>query len=166
MNWLFFTFMELLIFLWVLLFVEAVSLEWTHVWISLMIIFIADTLEHIRTRLSYLDFQSRQVDLVIHLVIPSKLPMVFQLMRSVAFDTLRALDPAESHCMILLPAVFTLRNAWVHICSINHCNEAPNVEVSVNQAFGLRTTLDISDIDLNDRHVRFREDLDNSWPQC
>jgi len=87
-------------------------------------------------------------------------------MRSVVFDILRALDPAEFHCMILLPAVFTLRNAWVHICFTNHYNEAPNVKASVNQAFSLRTTLDIPDIDLNDRHVRFRGDLDNSWPQC
>ena len=86
-------------------------------------------------------------------------------MRSVVFNILRVLDPVESHCMILLPAVFTLRNAWVYICSTNHCDEAPNVEASVNQAFGLRTTLDIPDIDLNDRHVRFRGDLDNSWPQ-
>ena len=77
-------------------------------------------------------------------------------MRSIIFDALGVLDPTESHCMTLLLAVFTLRNTWVHICSMNHCDEAPDIEASVDQTFGLKTALDIPDINPNNRHVRFR----------
>jgi len=90
--------------------VEAVFSEWTHIWIGLIITLAVDTLEHVRTRLFLLGFQSRWVDLAVHLATPSKLPMVFQHVRSIAFDTFGALDPAESHCMTPIPAVFSLRN--------------------------------------------------------
>ena len=76
-----------------------------------MIIFAVDTLEHVRIRLSYLGFQLRQVDLVIHLITPSKLLIVFQLVRSIVFDALGALDPVEFYYVTPLLAVFTLRNA-------------------------------------------------------
>jgi len=94
----------------VLFFVEAVFPEWTHIWIGLMITLVVDTLEHVRTRLFFLSFQSRWVDLAVHLATPSKLLMVFQHLRSIAFDIFGVLDPAKSYCMTPIPAVFTLRN--------------------------------------------------------
>jgi len=39
---------------------------------------------------------------------------------------------------------------------MNHCDEAPDIEASVDQTFGLKTALDIPDINPNNRHVRFR----------
>ena len=83
-------------------------------------------------------------------------------MRAVAFDALGTLDSTGSSYITPLPAVFTLRNVWVHIYSMNHCDKDSNIEVSVNQFSSIRITLDIPDIEPDNRYVRFRRDLDNS----
>ena len=82
-------------------------------------------------------------------------------METIAFDTLGLLDPAKSHSVTPLPAVFTLWNVWIHVSTLNHRNEASNVEASIDQTFSLCTALDILDIDPDNRHIRFRRDLND-----
>jgi len=49
-----------------------------------------------------------------------------------------------------LPAVFTLRDARVHVSSLNGGNILPYVEAPINKAFGLTPALNILYIDPND----------------
>ena len=46
-----------------------------------------------------------------------------------------------------------------------HSDETSYVEMSVNDWFGLRTILYVPDIDLNDGHIQFQWDFDNSRPR-
>ena len=154
--------MKFLIFLQVLFFVETMSLEGTYVWICLMFTFAINMLEYMRARFSLLGFQLRQIDFVIHLAALPKLPIVLWLVRAIVFDIFGTLGPTRPSYVILLSAVFTLRNIWAHICSIDYHNKASNIKALVNKSSSLRTTLNIPDINPNDRYFRFRKDLDDS----
>ena len=115
-----------------LFFVKAMSSEGTHVQIHLMFIFAISTLEHIRARFSLLDFQSKWVNFVVWLTTPPKLLMMLRLVRTIAFDILGTLNPVRPSCMTPLAVVFTLRNAWAHICSMNCCNKASDIETPIS----------------------------------
>ena len=61
-----------------------------------------------------------------------------------------------------LPAVFALGDTRVHICSMNGSNVASNIEVSIDQSFNIITTLSIPNIYLDNHHIGFGWDLDDS----
>jgi len=86
-------------------------LKGIHVQNYLMFIFAINTLEYVKTKFSFLDFQLRWVDFVVHLVTLPKLLIVFQLVRAITFNVLRTLNSARLSCVTSLSAVFTLRNA-------------------------------------------------------
>ena len=44
---------------------------------------------------------------------------------------------------------------------MNYCDKASNVEAFVNQSFSFKTVLDIPDIKPDNKHVRFRKNLDD-----
>jgi len=88
------------------------------------------------------------------------------LMRAIALNTFSFLDVAYTSCMSPFPAVFTLWNIRVYICSINSGNWTSNIESPVNNFFGFRAVLHILYVNPNDRHIWFQRDLDDSRLRC
>jgi len=68
--------------------------------------------------------------------------------------------------MTPLPTVFILNNIWVHVSTINGSDMASNVEASIDKTFCFGTTLNVSDVELNDGHIQFRRYLNNFRPRC
>jgi len=154
--------MKFLVFLCILFLVETMFLEETHVQIGLMFSLTINTLEYIEVEISFLGLQTQRVNLVVYLTASSKLAMMLQLVRAIIFDTLGSLNLTEPHCMPLLPVVLALWNTSIHVYTSNCCDKASNIKASVNQTLSLHTALNIPDVDLNNEHVIFRRDLDDS----
>ena len=93
------------------------------------------------------------------------MPMVDCLMRTIALDTFGTLDMTNTHYVSPFPTVFTLRNTWVHICTIYCSDETSYIETLVNDQFGFGTILCVPDINPNDGYVWFQWDFDNSRPR-
>jgi len=49
--------------------------------------------------------------------------------------------------MFLFPTVFTLRNAWVHVSTMDCSDMASNVKASINETFGFGTTLNVPNVE-------------------
>ena len=80
---------------------------------------------------------------------------------SITFDILGTLNSAGEGCMTPFLAVLALRYARVHVCILYCCYETAYIKVFINWSFHFVTALDIQNIDLNNVHVRFKENLDN-----
>lgn len=65
--------------------------------------------------------------------------------------------------MTPFPTVFTLWYSRVHICTMNHGNEATNIKSPVDETLSFGSALSIPDIDPDDRYVQFEGYLDDSW---
>jgi len=143
--------------------IKPVSPEWTLVGVRLMIPLAIRAFEWVRAWFPFFCFQSWKVDLIIHLTTPSKFPMVFRFVRTVAFDTFWSLDSAWECHMTSLPAIFTLWDTWVHVGFLNGCDISSDVEISVNEHLGITATLDVPNIYPNNQHVRFWRYLYYSW---
>ena len=53
-------------------------------------------------------------------------------MRTIAFNTFQTLNFIYKSDMSLLPAIFTLEDARVYVCSIDGGDVASHIEVSIN----------------------------------
>jgi len=98
----------------------------------------------------------RGISFLIHFAIPSKLMMVFSLVRAIALDILGVLDMVGHSCMSPSPAILALRDASVHVGSSNSHNKPPYIEISVNKTFSLTSALNIPDVNPNNQHIRLR----------
>ena len=74
-------------------------------------------------------------------------------MGTIAFNTSRSLYFAQESCVILFPAILALRDAWIHVGSLNGCNISANIEASVDKHFGLTANLDIPYVYSDNRHI-------------
>jgi len=88
--------------------------------------------------------------------------VVDSLIQAVIFDVLCLLDFANTCSVALFPAIFALGDAWVHISTMNSCDESSYVELLVNEGFSFGATLSILDVDPYDGYVGFWRDLDYS----
>ena len=70
--------------------------------------------------------------------------MVFGLVGTVAFNTPRSLYSAQESYMTPFPAILALRDAWIHVGSLNGHDISADIEAPVDQHFGLTAALDIS----------------------
>jgi len=95
-------------------------------------------------------FPIRRIHLEVHLVIPSKLAMVFSF---ITLDIFQILSLASKHCMLLFLAVFVLGDARVHVHALNSGDVASYIETSINKTFSLATTLNIPYIQSNNSHI-------------
>jgi len=75
------------------LMIEPMSPEWTLNRVSLMISFTIGALERMRARFALLGFKSRRISFIISLATPTELSMMFRLVRAVAFNAFRSLNP-------------------------------------------------------------------------
>ena len=91
--------------------------------------------------------------------------MVNCLMRTIALDIFGTLNTTNSHSVFPFPAVFTLWDIWVYICTMYYNNETSYIEVSVDDRFGFGTVLSVPNIDPNNGHIWFQRNFDNSWPR-
>jgi len=71
---------------------ESMSPKWTYIRIGLVISFAVGTLEGVGARIAFFGFQSRWIDFVVSFTTPTKLPVVFQFVRTVALYTFRSLN--------------------------------------------------------------------------
>ena len=88
--------------------------------------------------------------------------MVFRFIQTIVFYALKPLDSAYTSCMFPLLAIFALRNSQIHIHTSNCSNVATNIKAPVDKTSGFSTTLNISNVNPNNGHIRFRENFNNS----
>ena len=51
--------------------------------------------------------------------------------------------------------IFTLQYSRVHVSILNGCDIPSNIKAMIDKTFSSTTTLYISDIELDNRHIRF-----------
>ena len=105
----------------------------------------------------------RGIYLIVCFATPCKMTVVFQFMWAVTFDTLYPLNPAQKGSVAPFPTVFTLEHSWVHIYFFNSGDIVSYIEILVNKAFCLATTLNIPNIQLNNGHIWPRGYLNDMW---
>jgi len=126
--------------------IEPMSPKWTLNKVSLMISFTIGALERMRARFALLGFKSRRISFIVSLAIPTKLSMMFQLVRAVAFNAFCSLNPARQGGMSPFPAILTKQDARVHVCTSDSGDEVSYVETPVNKHFRILTTLNVPNI--------------------
>jgi len=100
--------MDLSIFLLLPFSVELVSLEWTLVGVSLVVLPAIRAFERVWAWFAFLCLEARRVHLLINLATPPKFTVVFGFVRAITLNTLGTLDSARKSHMTLLPAILTL----------------------------------------------------------
>ena len=60
------------------------------------------------------------------------------------------------------PVIFTLRYARVHIGSSNGSNIPSNIKALIDKTFDLAPTLNIPNVNPNNRHIQLGRNFDNS----
>ena len=69
--------------------------------------------------------------------------VVYGFVGTIAFNTSRSLNFAQKSHMTPFPAILVLRNAWIHVGSLNGHDIPADIEAPVDKHFGLTATLDI-----------------------
>ena len=111
-------------------------------------------LEQMWTWFAFFYLKVRRISFLICFAAPSKLVMVFRLVRAIALDTLRVLDSTGHCCMFPLPTIFALRDIRVHVGSLNGGDKLSYIKIPVNKIFGLTPALNIPNIDPDNQHIR------------
>ena len=102
-----------------------------------------------QTRFIFFCLKAGRIGLLIHFATPSKLSMVFSLVRAIALGTLGSLDTVGHSCMSPSLAVIVLRDARVHVGFSNGRNKFLYIKTLVNKSFGHTPTLNIPNVDPN-----------------
>ena len=87
---------------------------------------------------------------------------MFGFVKIIAFNIFGFLNSTQKDSIFLFPAVFTLEDTKIHVCTFNSDNVAFYIKVPIDQFFHLTITLDIPDIHPNNSHVQLREDFNNT----
>jgi len=96
------------------------------------------------------------IDLLVCFATPPKLMVVLSLVRAITFDTFGSLDMAGQSCISPSPAVLVLRNSWIYIGSSNYHDKPPYIKAPVYKTLSLTATLNVPNVNPNDRHIRLR----------
>jgi len=83
-----------------------------------------------------LGFKIWRVDLEICFTLLDKVAMVFNLMRSIALNTLKVLSSTSKSGVFPLPVVLVLENTRIYIYTLNSGDIAFHIEESINKSFG------------------------------
>jgi len=89
--------------------------------------------------------------------------VILRLVRAVAPDTFGALYSARESGMSPFPAVLALGDSWVHVRSPDGSDVLSYVKAPVDEHLGVGPALDVPYINPYNGHVRFGQDLDDSW---
>ena len=135
---------ELLLFSTVPLLVEPVVPIRTAIAICLMVSLAIHAFEDMRTWLT--NIGSHSIRFLVFHTTPHFLSVVFGIMSSIALSAPGDVRVTTKCRMSPLPTVFTLRNLWVHVSSMNSCNELSNIKSPIDDVLYARTTLGIPDV--------------------
>ena len=127
-NWVASTIAKFLLFFVMPIMVEVMLLEGACIWIGLMLVSAVGVLEWVRTWFTLLGFKSRRISFLIHFATLCKLAVMFRFVKAIALDIFCLLESAQKYYMSSLPAILTLRDAWVYIGTPNSDNVALYVE--------------------------------------
>ena len=131
-------------FLTVPILIEMVMPIWTTIAIRLVVSLAIHAFEDIRTWLT--NIGSRTIQFLVFNTAPCFLLVVFSIMSSIALGAPGDVRATTKYRMSPLPTVLTLRNPWVHVCSVNGHNVSSNVESLIDDVLRTRTTLRILDV--------------------
>jgi len=81
---------------------------------------------------------------------------------AVALDAFSSLNAIQKGGVSPLPAILTLGNSQIHICTSNCGDVIAHIEAPVNEKFSIFPTLNIPDVYPNNGHIRLRRDFNNS----
>jgi len=73
--------------------------------------------------------------------------------QAITLDTFGALYSAQEGGVSPFPAILTLGDPWVHVCSPDSSDVLSYIEASIDEHLGIGPTLGIPYIDPNNRHV-------------
>ena len=135
---------EFLLFSTVPLFVEPVVPIRIAIAIRLIVSLAIHTFEDMRTWLT--NIGSCSIHFLVFYITPRFLSVVFSIMSSIALSAPGDVRVTTKCRMSPLPTVFTLRNLWVHVSSMNSCNELSNIKSPIDDVLYARTTLGIPDV--------------------
>ena len=121
-NWIFPSFMDFLVLFCMPFSIELVFPEQILIWVSLVISFEIQTFEWVQTGFTLFCFETRQVDFKIFLTALNKVTVVFDLIRSIAFDIFRSLSSAYKGSMSPFLVVPALGDARIHVGPMNGSN--------------------------------------------
>ena len=143
-------FTDLSVFLLVSLSVELMSPEWALVGVSLVITPAIRVFECMRTWVTFLSLETKEVRLLICFAALPKFSVVFGSVQSIALNTLGALDSAREGSVFPLPAVFALGDSQVHVRPSYGGNIPADVKVLVDEALSFVTALIIPNVNPDD----------------
>jgi len=112
--------------------IEPMSPKWTLNRVSLVVSFAIGAFEHMRARFAPLGFESWWVDFIVSFTAPTKLSVMFQLVRAIAFNTSCSLNPTRHGGMTPFPTILAERDTGVHVRTSDGGNKVSYVETSVN----------------------------------
>ena len=135
---------EFLLFSTMPIFIEMVTPIRTTIAICLMVSLAIHTLEDMRTW--FTNIGSHAICFLVFHTAPHFLSVVFSLMSSIALSAPGDVRATTQCRMPPLPTVFTLRNSWVHVYSVNGHNKLPNIKLSIDDVLCTRTALGIPDV--------------------
>jgi len=127
--------------------VETVSPKWTLGGIGLMITFTVRALERMGAGFTTLGLESWWVSFIISFTTPTELSVMFRLVRAIALDAPRSLNPTRHGGVTPFPTIFTERDTRVHVRTSDGGNEVSYVEASIDKHFCVLTTLNIPNVD-------------------
>jgi len=146
--------------------VEAMPPKWTVVGVGLVISFAVGALEGVRAWFALFGFKSGGINFSIRFTTPTEFSMMFRFVRPVAFDAFGSLESTRECGVTPFPAIFTLRDSRIHVCSSNRCDMVAHIEAPVNEKFSVLPALHIPDVNPNDGHIGFWRDFDDPWFGC
>jgi len=102
--------------------------------------------ECMRAWVTFLSLEMRGVRLLICFAAPPKFLVIFGSVRSIALDTLGALDSAREGSMSPLPAIFALGDSQVHVHPSYSSNIPADIKAPIDEALSFVTTLMIPNV--------------------
>ena len=127
--------------------------------ICLMVALTIHAFENMRTRLSF--FDSCSICFFVFYATCCFLSVMFSNVSSIALGTPGDMRTTTECQVAPFPAVLTLWNTQVHICTTNSCNKLSNVKTMIDNVLCQRTALGILDIHPNHHYIRFRRSFNN-----
>jgi len=131
--------------------------------VSLVLALAVRASERMGARLIFFCFEPRKVDLIICFATPCVFSMVDKLVWAIALDAFCLLNFTDTNSMAPHPAIFVLGDTWVHVGASNGSDEPSDIEPSVDEGFGFRTTLGIPYVNPYNGYVGFGRDTYDSW---
>ena len=127
--------------------------EWTIVIVSLVFSFAINIFEKVSIRLFFLSFEFKSVSFKVSLITLCYFPVMFNSIRTIILLVFSIIYTISKSGMFPLLVIFVLRNARVHISSLDNCNILSYIEIFVNKTLSLCTILRVPNIDLYNSYI-------------